>query len=185
MFACLYLPPRAEGASLVAAQAALVQLARDFSPRVEPYDERTVALDISGLNSLLGDAQAIGDELRRTAADRGLRLHIAIASTTTTAILLAHARAGLTVIPDGEGARALAPLPLTLLETYEALSRRSLMADRQSPIDDGRSPIADLRRWGLRTLGDLAALPAADLSARLGQDGLRWQKWARGEDGRP
>jgi protein ImuB len=34
-------------------------------------------------------------------------------------------------------------------------------------------------------LGDLAALPSADLSTRLGQDGLRWQRWARGEDARP
>jgi hypothetical protein len=39
-----------------------------------------------------------------------------------------------------------------------------------------------LDRWGIRTLGDLADLPPADLSARLGQDGPRWQRIARGED---
>ncbi len=39
-----------------------------------------------------------------------------------------------------------------------------------------------MARWGLRTLGELAALPAADLSERLGQDGIRWQRLARGED---
>ena len=38
---------------------------------------------------------------------------------------------------------------------------------------------------GLRTLGDLAALPSGELSARLGQAGLRWQRWARGEEIRP
>ena len=49
-----------------------------------------------------------------------------------------------------------------------------------------REPDVDrLKRWGLRTLGDLAAIPSADLSERLGQDGLRWQRWARGEDARP
>jgi protein ImuB len=42
-----------------------------------------------------------------------------------------------------------------------------------------------LRRWGLKTLGDLASLPSSELSARLGQAGLRWQKWARGEEMRP
>jgi protein ImuB len=42
-----------------------------------------------------------------------------------------------------------------------------------------------LKRWGLRTLGDLAALPSSELSARLGQHGLRWQKWARGEEMQP
>ena len=42
-----------------------------------------------------------------------------------------------------------------------------------------------MKRWGLRTLGDLAALPSGELSARLGQAGLRWQRWARGEEIRP
>jgi hypothetical protein len=42
-----------------------------------------------------------------------------------------------------------------------------------------------LRRWGLRTLGELAALPAAALSERLGQDGVWWQRVARGEDAGP
>jgi len=42
-----------------------------------------------------------------------------------------------------------------------------------------------LRRWGLRTLGELAALPPAALSERLGQDGVRWQRLARGEDAGP
>ena len=37
----------------------------------------------------------------------------------------------------------------------------------------------------MRTLGDLAALPSSELSARLGQAGLRWQRWARGEEMRP
>ena len=93
----------------------LATLAKDFSPRVEVHDERTVTLDISGLGSLLGDARAIGDELVRTAEDRGLRLHIAIASTRTAAILLAHARPGLTIIPPGGEAVALALLPIGVI----------------------------------------------------------------------
>ena len=46
-------------------------------------------------------------------------------------------------------------------------------------------PLSVLSRWGLRTLGELAALPSADLSERLGQDGIRWQRLARGEDTGP
>ena len=38
---------------------------------------------------------------------------------------------------------------------------------------------------GHRTLGEFAALPSADLSARLGRHGLAWQTIARGEDTRP
>ena len=41
------------------------------------------------------------------------------------------------------------------------------------------------RSWGIRTLGELAALPPADLAARLGPAGLVWQAIARGDDVRP
>ena len=221
MFACLYLPRpvnslpgRAEGKGQAAglAYAALVQVARDFSPRVETHGDRTVTLDISGLGSLIGEPRAIGEELRRTAADAGLHVHIAVAATSTAAMLLAHGRAGLTVVPHGEQAQALAPLPLTLLDQLvlaPAFAPGARAGKRVAPVAPNaphapvapvapNAPIApnapvapdapiapELRRWGLRTLGDLAALPSADLSARLGQQGLQWQRWSRGEDARP
>jgi len=42
-----------------------------------------------------------------------------------------------------------------------------------------------LRRWGLRTLGDFAALPPAEVAARLGEAGVEWQRLARGDDRGP
>ena len=199
MFACVYLPPRADSlhvraegtgqrAEVVPAPAtvaqrfsAVVQLARDFSPRVETHGERTVTLDISGLGSLIGEPRAIGEELRRTAADAGLRVHIAVAATSTAAILLAHARAGLTVVAPGTEAATLAPLPLRTL-TQVGCGLLAVDTGRtQSPQPD----VEQLTRWGLKTLGDLASLPSGALSARLGQTGLRWQRWARGEEMRP
>ena len=101
--------------------ATLVQVARDFSPRVETHGDRTVTLDISGLGSLIGEPRSIGEELRRTAADAGLGVHIAIAASSTAAILLAHARAGLTVVARGDEAAALAPLPLRILTQLDGL----------------------------------------------------------------
>jgi protein ImuB len=53
------------------------------------------------------------------------------------------------------------------------------------PLPTPNSQLEVFKRWGLRTLGDLAALPANDLAARLGQDGVRWQRLARGEDAAP
>ena len=51
---------------------------------------------------------------------------------------------------------------------------------------DGLADFLDmLDRWGLRTLGDLAALPPVDLFERTGTPGLAWQGVARGEDVRP
>jgi protein ImuB len=42
-----------------------------------------------------------------------------------------------------------------------------------------------LRRWGLKTLGEFAALPADSLFERLGREGLVLQEVARGRDARP
>ena len=42
-----------------------------------------------------------------------------------------------------------------------------------------------LRRWGVKTLGALAALPAGDVYERLGARGVLWQRLARGEDQGP
>ena len=212
MFACLYLPPpvsalrvRGEGRGVReeiphathathATYATLVQVARDFSPRVETHGDRTVTLDISGLGSLIGEPRTIGEELRRTAADAGLRVHIAVAATSTAAMLLAHARAGLTVVAPGAEAATLAPLPL---RTFTQLGCGLLAVDSgptQSPkptaeglkpTAHGPEPIEQLTRWGLRTLGDLASLPSGELFARLGHVGVRLQRWARGEEMRP
>jgi protein ImuB len=63
------------------------------------------------------------------------------------------------------------------------------LAPNRIPNPESRIPNADslavVARWGLRTLGELTALPAAALSERLGQDGIRWQRLARGEDTGP
>jgi hypothetical protein len=46
----------------------------------------------------------------------------------------------------------------------------------------GTAPLDTFRRWGLTTLGEVAALPAADLSERMGQAGLVLQRLASGVD---
>jgi len=170
--------------------ATLLQIARDFSPRVETHGDDTVTLDISGLGSLIGEPRAIGEELRRTAADAGLGVHIAIAASSTAAILLAHARAGLTVVAPGTEAATLATLPLrTLTQLDVGLWTLDFGPKAPSPKPEAQSlgldVIEQLARWGLRTLGDLGALPSAELSARLGHVGVRLQRWARGEEMRP
>ena len=100
-------------------RAALDAVAREFSPRVEACGPREITLDLSGLERLFGDARTIAAELRRTAADRGLRVRVAIAATRSTARLFVHHRAGLTVIEPGSEAEMLASLPLSLLDALE------------------------------------------------------------------
>jgi protein ImuB len=119
---------------------------------------------------LLGTPQTIGEELRRAAAERGLRVHAGVAGTRMAALVVAQARPGLTVIARGEEAAALAPLAIGILEKAPAAMAATASA------------VSIFKSWGLRTLGELAALPAADLAARLGRAALVWQAVARGED---
>ena len=154
----------------------LAEVAREFSPRIEICSPTEIVLDLSGLTRLFGEARTIAEELRRTAADRGLRVRVAIAGTRTAARLLVRYRAGLTIVEPGNEAAAVAPLPIALLGDLDRIP------DPESRIPD---QLATFRRWGLRTLGDLAALPSDDLAVRLGRQDTDWQCLARGEDGRP
>ena len=174
MFGTIY---AAEGSS----PDALLASAQEFSPRVDRVsDPREIVLDLSGLTRLFGDARTIAEELRRTAADRGVQIRVAIAGTRTAARLMVRHRAGITIIEPGTEAAALAPLPLALLGELAG------DVNSQLPKSVGNWELGVVfKSWGLRTLGELAALPSDDLAARLGQDGVRWQRLARGEDATP
>jgi protein ImuB len=69
----------------------------------------------------------------------------------------------------------------------ESRDRRAIgeRVGRVGRIRLDRRDVSVLTTWGLNTLGELAAIPRADLSARLGPQGLVWQAIARGEDVRP
>jgi protein ImuB len=177
LFACLRSPRTPE---------VIAGVARDFSPRIERHGTTAVVLDVSGLGRLLGDAQAIGAELDRTASSRASGVRVAVASTQTAARLLAIAFPGLTVRAGGAAA-ALTDLSITALrqlldDMHEARSGTAASRSRQKIA---HTAIETFERWGLKTLGEIAALPAADLSQRMGQDGLAVQRLARGIDPLP
>src|SRR6187399_3574421 len=93
----------------------LEEVAREFSPRIEVCGPREITLDLSGLARLFGDARTIAGELRRTAADRGLQVRVAMAGSRIAARLLVRHRAGLAIVDPGDDAAVLASLPLELL----------------------------------------------------------------------
>ena len=266
-----------------AIRRALVELARECSPKVERHGEDVVVVDASGLERLIGEAAAIGAEVQRQAEARGLRVMVALAATRVTALLFVHVTAvppervpPCLVVPVGAESAQLAGLPLTVLEalswlwarasppgrttapgsarararrgrsghyrlapapsiastaeesrgeestTEEATTKESTAEEASRPggaltvhvataegLVPSREPdarrsgtapgplasvldpaavqaaVATLRRWGVRTLGQLAALPPDEVFARLGQAGVTLQRVARGEDDRP
>jgi protein ImuB len=140
----------------------LLECARHFSPCIEETSSDTVLFDIRGLRALIGDAHQIAHAIENRA---GLPVDIAIAADPDAAILAARGIRGITVIAPGDEAAILARLPLNLLP--------------------GSSETADLLdAWGIRTLGELAALPPLGVAARLGPEGTYLQHLAQGRAGR-
>ena len=182
LYACLYPPP--SGDQPAGSADTLAVVAREFSPRFECHGRDLVSIDVSGLERLIGPPATIAEELRRAIAARGIRAHIAVATTRTAALVVALARPGVTIVARGEEADALAPVHIGLLEKLvdAASPQREAMIPEREPF---RRAIAVFTRWGLKTLGELAALPPADLVARMGKHAVAWQATARGEDTRP
>jgi protein ImuB len=164
-----------------ATSSALIALARDFSPRIERVDATCVVLDVSGLGRLLGDAHGIASELQRTASDRGLQVSIAIAPTQIAARLLRPEIRESIVADDVE--RALAPISIDVLEQL-VVGEPGEAGSHESSEVVSRTFDA-LRRWGLRTIGEFAVLPADEIAARFGRQGIALQRLARGIDPRP
>jgi len=148
-----------------AAHAALLDCAQAFSPRVEDTTD-TVVLDISGLERLFGPPAKLVQDLARRASGLGLAANVAVAANPDAAIHAARGFAGITVIPPGKQAERLGPLPLDVLQVAPEI-------------------LETLDRWGVRNLRALAALPEVAIVERLGQEGLRLQKLARGAAERP
>ena len=69
--------------------------------------------------------------------------------------------------------------------TSASRDHRSVKSASREENQRSEKAFETLQRWGLTTLGELAALPAGPLSARLGQAGLALQRMACGVDASP
>jgi len=146
------------------AHAALLDCAQSFSPHVEDTENDTIVLDLTGLEKLFGSSEQIAHAIARRTVELGLEPHVAVAANPDAAMLAARGFPGITAVPQGEERACFGQLSVDVL--------------LNNPCD---AEMRDtLYRWGIRTLGALAALPEVALSERLGQQGLRMQWLARG-----
>jgi protein ImuB len=147
------------------AHAALLDLGWSVSPRVEDTAADTIVIDIAGLAGLIGTEETIAQLLTERAIRLGLHANIAISANLETAIRASCGFRGITIIPEGEEAQRLGPLPVNALAP-------------------GEETLETFSRWGIRDCAALAALPVLELSTRLGQEGVRLHELARGGAGR-
>jgi protein ImuB len=136
-----------------------VECARGFSPYIEENPPDTVIFDVRGLESLYGPPERLVREIER---HTGMPASIAIAANPDAAMHAALGIRGVTVIARGREAEMLGPLPVNLL--------------RGSP-----ETTELLHLWGIRTFGELAALPPLGVAARLGEEGVYLQRLAHGD----
>jgi protein ImuB len=152
--------------TLRAAQAALCDAAESFTPRVEDAGAGLAYLDVEGLGALFESESQLANALAQRVTHLGLEAQIGVAGSKVAAYLAACHGGGVAVIPPGEEWHFLAPVPLKLLEPGPELA-------------------VTLHRWGIRCIGDLAALPITAVGTRLGPEGVSLVRRARGEDERP
>lgn len=164
-----------EAASEAALSERLRAAAAALSPRVQMVSRELALLDMRGLERLHGPPAAVAARLEAPFTSAGLRLRTGRGVTPTAALMAA--RSGLGELPAGHEAEWLAPLPIGLLRELQELT--CLHASPEQ-IDE---MLALLARWGIGTLGALAQLEEAALTARLGQAGAHLRALARGADG--
>jgi protein ImuB len=208
-YACVFVPPVT--GQPVSEPSRLLEIAQGFSPRYERQRDDLISIDVTGLERFIGSRvrrftgaqvcggrepvnpsarepewRAIGEELMRAADAKGMRAHVALARTRMAALILAHARPGVTIVAPGEETAALVTVPIAVLTRVADCVIPSRQTTRSGTHDlDGPGIITLFTQWALRTLGELAALPADDLTARIGPQASVWQAIARGEDVRP
>ncbi len=148
-----------------AARAALLECAGKFSPDIEDASNASdciVVLDIAGTETLFGKPHAVAVQLREMLAAIGLQASICVSHNFHVSVAKAGTLSAVEVIPPGNEREALAALPIHVLDISE-------------------SQAETFANWGIRTVGELAALPDVELITRLGQDAKRLLELARGQ----
>ena len=147
-----------------AARAVLLECAAHFSPRIEAASQGTACacvLDIAGTERLFGAPEILAQRLRATLASAGFRTSVAVSANFHAARFKAAISRGIAVIPQRQEAPCLAKLPIALLGLNEEHAETFAI-------------------WGIRTLGELAALAETDLVTRLGPQAAAWRHLALG-----
>jgi DNA polymerase-4 len=152
------------------ASKAVFAILDHYSPTIEPIALDEAYLDCTGQEALMGPPDRVAVRLRdEVKAKSGLDISIGVASSKLVAKVASELRKprGLVIVPPGEEAAFLAPLPLVKLPGC------------------GPATVARLERVGVRTIGDLAALPDLLLGELFGQYGRALGAHARGTDHGP
>ncbi len=164
----LVVPPRFERYAELSAR--IMNVFRDFSPRVEPLSLDEAFMEMSGAEHIFGPPQAMGLAIKDAvfAATGGLTASVGIAATKYVAkVASASAKPdGLAVVAPEEAVAWLAPMPVARLWGAGPRTQARLLA------------------MGLRTIADVAAADPVMLQDKLGHAGSHFFELAHARDPR-
>ncbi|HEX2505168.1 MAG TPA: DNA polymerase IV [Gaiellaceae bacterium] len=162
-------PPRFKAYS--EASKAVYRIFEDMSPVVEALSIDEAFLDVRGLGHIWGTPVELAAKLRRRVrAEVGLPITVGVARTKFLAKVASGVAKpdGLLVVPPDRELAFLHPLPVEALWGV------------------GRVTGARLRAWGVKTVGEVAALPETLLVSMLGRAaGRHLHALAENRDPRP
>ena len=164
----IFLP--VDGAKYQAVSREVMAVLRQYTPLVEPISIDEAFLDVTGSQALFGDGAAIGRRIKDGVREAvGLTISAGVATTKLVAKIASDLQKpdGLVVVEPGTEAAFLAPLDIRRLWGI------------------GEKTATVLREDGVRTIGDLAALPDDLLARRFGKVGGMLGSRARGVDPDP
>jgi protein ImuB len=131
-----------------------------FCPAVDAVEPGVCAFGARGPARYFGGETALARRIITAVADLGLQVRVGVADGLFAARLAARGPAQVRVIPPGGSAEFLARHPVGVLADQDLAGL--------------------LTRLGLRTLGDLAALPFGDVAGRFGAAGEAAHRLASG-----
>jgi DNA polymerase-4 len=161
----IFLP--VDGRKYLRVSREVMAILRRFTPLVEPISIDEAFLDVTGSRELFGDGQTIARAIKDAVRDEiQLTISIGVARTKLVAKIASDLQKpdGLVVVAPGDEAAFLAPLEIGRLWGV------------------GEKTATVLREYGVKTIGDLAALPEDLLERRFGKMGPMLGDRARGLD---
>jgi DNA polymerase IV len=159
-----------DGAKYAHESGRVMAIFRRFTPRVEQVSIDEAFLDVAGSEALFGPPDEIARRLKAAVHEEtGLTASVGVATSKLVAKVASDLRKpdGLVVVPAGEEAAFLAPLPIRRLWGV------------------GPATAAALAELGVTTIGDLASLPPDLLTRRFGRHGADLVDRASGIDRDP